>query len=139
MSLGQAEDLEGLLLGNEATLDPQPFLCDLLPTDVLMLLPEGLVVLLFKIGLDLEVFLLRCQRPMLVLHFLRILLLIFEAVLLHQNALVKRLALLLHFVVLILVVLHLLLLEALKLGLLFRRVKLVGLAGKGETRFFLLN
>ena len=59
LSLGQTEDLKGLLLGDEATFDPQPFLCNLLPTDVLMLLPEGLVVLLFKISFDLEVLLLR--------------------------------------------------------------------------------
>ena len=117
MILSQAENLEGLLLGDEATLDPQPLLCNLLPTDVLMLLPEGFVVLLLKIGLDLEVFLMRSQRAVLVVYLLRILLLIFDVVLLHLEALVKRLALL-RFV--LVVVLHLFLLEALELGLLHR-------------------
>ena len=104
-----------------------------------MLLPEGLVVLLFKISLDLEVFLLRRQRSMLKFYVLQILLLILEdIVLLHQDALVKRITLLLlHFVLVI--VLHLFLLEALELGLLLRRVELVGLAREGESRFLLLN
>ena len=129
-----------MLLGDEATLDPQPFLRDLLPTDVLMLLPEGLVVLLFKISLDLEVFLLRRKRSMLEVYFLRILLLILEViVLLHQDALVERLTIHLHFVLVLIVVLHLFLLEALELGLLLGRVKLVGLAREGESRFLLLN
>ena len=130
-----------MLLGDEATLDPQPFLGDLLPTDVLMLLPEGLVVLLFKISLDLEVFLLRRQRSMLKFYVLQILLLILEdIVLLHQDALVKRITLLLlHFVLVLVIVLHLFLLEALELGLLLRRVELVGLAREGESRFLLLN
>ena len=106
-----------------------------------MLLPEGLVVLLFKISLDLEVFLLRRQRSMLEVYFLRILLLILEdIVLLHQDALVKWVTLLLlHFVLVLVVVLHLFLLEALELGLLLGRVKLVGLAREGESRFLLLN
>ena len=130
-----------MLLGDEAALDPQPFLRDLLPTDVLMLLPEGLVVLLFKISLDLEVFLLRRQRSMLKFYVLQILLLILEdIVLLHQDALVKRITfLLLHFVLVLVIVLHLFLLEALELGLLLRRVELVGLAREGESRFLLLN
>ena len=130
-----------MLLGDEAALDPQPFLRDLLPTDVLMLLPEGLVVLLFKISLDLEVFLLRRQRSMLKFYVLQILLLILEdIVLLHQDALVKRITLLLlHFVLVLVIVLHLFLLEALELGLLHRRVELVGLAREGESRFLLLN
>ena len=130
-----------MLLGDEAALDPQPFLRDLLPTDVLMLLPEGLVVLLFKISLDLEVFLLRRQRSMLKFYVLQILLLILEdIVLLHQDALVKRITfLLLHFVLVLVIVLHLFLLEALELGLLLRRVELVGLAREWESRFLLLN
>ena len=130
-----------MLLGDEAALDPQPFLRDLLPTDVLMLLPEGLVVLLFKISLDLEVFLLRRQRSMLKFYVLQILLLILEdIVLLHQDALVKRITLLLlHFVLVLVVVLHLFLLEALELGLLLGRVELVGLAREWESRFLLLN
>ena len=130
-----------MLLGDEAALDPQPFLRDLLPTDVLMLLPEGLVVLLFKISLDLEVFLLRRQRSMLKFYVLQILLLILEdIVLLHQDALVKRITLLLlHFVLVLVIVLHLFLLEALELGLLLGRVELVGLAREWESRFLLLN
>ena len=78
---------------------------------------------------------------MLEVYFLRILLLILEdIVLLHQDALVKRVTLLLlHFVLVLIVVLHLFLLEALELGLLLRRVELVGLAREGESRFLLLN
>ena len=70
LALGQAEDFERLKLCDEAALDPQPFLGNLLPADVLMLLAEGLVVLLLQVGLDLEVLLLRGQRPVLELRIL---------------------------------------------------------------------
>lgn len=71
-------------------------------------------------------------------YFYRILLLILkDIVLLHQDALVERLTVQLHFI--LVVILHLFLLEALELGLLFRRAKLVRLAREGEARFLLLN
>ena len=53
LSLGQAKDLERLLLGDKATFDPQPFLRYLLATNVCIFFTEGLVILLFEVAFNL--------------------------------------------------------------------------------------
>lgn len=47
--LCQAQDVEGLFFGDEAALDSETFICDILPAKVSVFCRQKLVVLLFKV------------------------------------------------------------------------------------------
>ena len=62
LALRQAQDLEGLQLRDEASLDPQALLRDLLAAHIGIFCSEGFIVLFIKIGLNLSESLLSRQR-----------------------------------------------------------------------------